>query len=199
MYLTKRQKQVLDFIKNFISEHGYSPSLEEISQNFDLSSLATAHKHVSNLAAKGVIKRGWNRSRSIELLDDEVRQVRELPLLGLIAAGKPIEAVETHEVIDLQAEFAGKEGTYVLKVKGDSMIEEQIKDGDYVVVEARQQAENGETVVALIDGDKATLKKFYREKDHIRLEPANPNMAPIIVREEDLKIQGVVVAVLRKY
>lgn len=200
MYLTKRQRQILDFIKEFIEEKGYSPSLEEIGAGFGLTSPATVHKHVMNLIDKGLLRRGWNRSRSIEVLEgEEPEPVKELPLLGYIAAGSPLEAVLDQTTIALPWTEAGARKLYVLQVKGQSMIEDHIEDGDYVIVEERQTANNGETVVALLRDHEATLKRFYRENGHIRLQPANREMEPILVRESELRIQGIVVGILRKY
>lgn len=200
MYLTKRQRQILDFIKEFIEEKGYSPSLEEIGAGFGLTSPATVHKHVMNLIDKGLLRRGWNRSRSIEVLEgEETDPVKELPLLGYIAAGSPLEAVLDQTTIALPWTEAGARKLYVLQVKGQSMIEDHIEDGDYVIVEERQTANNGETVVALLRDHEATLKRFYRENGHIRLQPANREMEPILVREGELRIQGIVVGILRKY
>jgi repressor LexA len=200
MYLTKRQKEILDFITGFIQQRGYAPSLQEIGSRFGLSSLATVHKHLSRLEEKGLIRRSYNRGRSIELVPVRMTvESVELPLLGLVAAGKPIEAVPGEETIAVPATMVGRRSTYVLQVKGDSMLDEQIRDGDYVVIEERTSAENGETVIALLKGEEVTLKKFYRENGYIRLQPANPAMKPIRVKEEDLRIQGIVIGVLRKY
>ena len=172
--LTKRQREILDYLNDFIQQHGYAPSLEEVGKRFGLSSLATVHKHLTNLQQKGFIKRTWNRSRSVEVMPSRVvgRSI-ELPLLGYVAAGAPIEAVISNETIDVPESLAGKRDTYVLRVRGDSMIDEQIRDGDWVIVEDRKTAENGETVVALLSGSDVTLKKFYRENGQIRLQPAN--------------------------
>ncbi len=200
MYLTKRQRQVLDFIKGFIEEKGYSPSLQEIGIGFGLTSPATVHKHVVNLIDKGLLRRGWNRSRSIEVMEGrEPEDVTELPLLGYIAAGSPLEAVLDQTTIALPWTEAGARKLYVLRVKGKSMIEDHIEDGDFVIVEERQTADNGETVVALLRNNEATLKRFYRENGHIRLQPANKTMEPLIVSETELRIQGIVVGILRKY
>lgn len=200
MYLTKRQKEILDFITSFIQRRGYAPSLHEIGNHFNLSSLATVHKHLSRLEEKGLIRRSYNRGRSIELVPVKMRvEAVEIPLLGLVAAGKPIEAIQEEETIAVPANMVGRRSTYVLQVKGDSMLDEQIRDGDYVVVEERTTAENGETVIALLKGEEVTLKKFYRENGFIRLQPANPAMKPLRVKEEDLRIQGIVIGVLRKY
>lgn len=199
--LTKRQREILDYLQEFIQQHGYAPSLEEIGRRFNLSSLATVHKHLTNLQEKGFIRRSWNRSRSLELLPSRVAQrAMELPLLGYVAAGRPIEAIATDEVIGVPADLVGqRDKTYVLRVKGDSMIDEQIRDGDYVVVEDRKTAENGEMVIALLGGSDVTLKKFYRENGRIRLQPANPAMLPLIVDASHVQLQGVVIGVMRKY
>jgi repressor LexA len=198
--LTKRQREILDFLNEFIQQHGYAPSLEEIGRRFGLSSLATVHKHLTNLQEKGFIKRAWNRSRSVELVPTRIgARAIELPLLGFVAAGSPIEAVATAESISVPEDLVGKHDTYVLRVRGDSMIDEQIRDGDYVIVEDRKTAENGEMVIALLGGSDVTLKKFYRENAHVRLQPANPAMQPLTMPAEQVQIQGVVVGVMRKY
>lgn len=198
--LTKRQREILDYLNDFIQQHGYAPSLEEIGRRFGLSSLATVHKHLTNLQEKGFIKRSWNRSRSMELIPARIGgRALELPLLGYVAAGRPIEAITGNETITVPEALTGKRDTYVLRVKGDSMIDEQIRDGDWVVVEDRRSADNGEMVIALVGGQDATLKKFYRENGRIRLQPANPSMAPIYVDPDNVQIQGVVVGVMRKY
>ena len=200
MALTRRQRQVYDFIAAFVQSHGYSPSFEEIGNGMGLSSLATVHKHLTNLQEKGFIKRAWNRSRSVELVPSRLGgRAVELPLLGYVAAGVPIEAVVGSETIAVPEDLVGKRDTYVLRVKGDSMIDEQIRDGDYVIVEDRRTAENGEMVIALLNGSDVTLKKFYREQGHIRLQPANPAMQPIIVQADQVQIQGVVIGVMRRY
>jgi repressor LexA len=198
--LTKRQREILDYLGEFIQQHGYAPSLEEIGRRFSLSSLATVHKHLTNLQEKGFIRRSWNRSRSVELVPTRSGgRALELPLLGFVAAGAPIEAIASAEVIAVPEDLVGKRDTYVLKVRGDSMIDEQIRDGDFVIVEDRKTAENGEMVIALLGGADVTLKKFYRDNGRIRLQPANPAMLPILVAPEQLQIQGVVVGVMRKY
>jgi repressor LexA len=199
MILTRRQREILDFISEFVMERGYAPTLQEIADRFGLSSVATVHKHLVNLEAKGVLRRSWNRSRSLEVVGEAAARAVEIPLLGYVAAGEPIEAVEDRQTISVPEDMVGRRRTYVLRVRGDSMIDEQIRDGDFVVVEDRRVAENGETVVALIRGGEATLKKFYREADRIRLQPANPSMEPLILREEEVEIQGVVIGILRKF
>jgi repressor LexA len=198
--LTKRQREILDYLQEFIQQHGYAPSLEEIGRRFNLSSLATVHKHLTNLQDKGFIRRSWNRSRSVELLSARTgHRAIELPMLGFVAAGSPIEAVPSTETIAVPEDLIGRRESYVLRVKGDSMIDEQIRDGDYVIVEDRKTAENGEMVIALINSADVTLKKFYRENGHIRLQPANPTMHPIVVDASQVQIQGVVVGVMRRY
>jgi repressor LexA len=198
--LTKRQREILDYLGEFIQQHGYAPSLEEIGRRFGLSSLATVHKHLTNLEDKGFIKRAWNRSRSVELVPTRVGgRTLELPLLGYVAAGVPIDAITTAETIAVPDNLVGKLDTYVLRVRGDSMIDEQIRDGDYVIIEDRKNAENGEMVIALLGGTEVTLKKFYRENRHIRLQPANPAMQPLVFDADHVQIQGVVVGVMRKY
>lgn len=198
--LTKRQREILDYLGEFIQQHGYAPSLEEIGRRFSLSSLATVHKHLTNLQEKGFIRRSWNRSRSVELVPSRVGgRALELPLLGFVAAGSPIEAIASNEAIAVPEDLVGKRDTYVLKVRGDSMIDEQIRDGDFVIVEDRKTAENGEMVIALLEGSDVTLKKFFRDDGRVRLQPANPAMQPLLVAADQVQIQGVVVGVMRKY
>jgi len=195
MHLTKRQREIYEYLKEHILSRGYAPSIVEIGKQFQLSSPATVHKHLTHLEQKGLIRKQHNLSRAIEVVE---KPSREYPVLGNIAAGKPIEALDNREVMALLPD-AGDKDIFILRVKGNSMIEDHIKDGDYVIVERRDAAENGETVVALIDNDRATLKRFYREKGRVRLQPAHPDMKPIIVRDGDFAIQGVVVGVLRKF
>jgi repressor LexA len=201
MYLTKRQRQILDYIESFIDSYGYSPSFEEIAAYFGYSSLATVHEHLSNLEEKGLIRKNYNRSRSLEVVHSEVAAVaEELPLLGTVAAGLPIEAVEQQETVTVPHDLLRNGRNYVLRVRGQSMVDEQIRDGDYIIVNSRQTAENGEMVVALIGGDSATVKKLFRENDgRIRLQPANPTMPPLYYDAEQVEVQGIVVAVIRKY
>ncbi len=213
MYLTRRQKQILDFIREYVAAQGYAPTLEEIGKEFELSSPATVHKHLSNIEAKGLIRRSTNRSRSIELVEQQPERMAfsrspqprqplavAVPLLGKIAAGHPIEALEVPEELEIPADMVGRKPTFVLQVEGDSMIDEQIRSGDYVIVEQVDTARDGQIVVALIGGGEATLKRFYRQSDgSVRLQPANVNMQPIIVRGGEFRIQGVVIGVLRKY
>jgi repressor LexA len=200
MALTKRQKQILDYLDSFIEVNGYSPSFEEIADNFGYSSLATVHEHLTNLERKGYLRKDYNKSRSLELVASEGALAEELPLLGLVAAGLPIEAIEQNETLAVPHDMLRGGSNFVLRVRGNSMVEEQIRDGDYIVVQSRQTAENGEMVVALVHGDSATVKKLYREKDgRIRLQPANATMQPMYFPEDEVQIQGIVVAVIRKY
>lgn len=200
MILTKRQKQIMNFIQDSIEKFGYAPSLNEISDHFNLHSISTIHKHLVNLEEKGLIKRHWNRARAIEVVPGTKKpEARDVPLEGLIAAGEPIEAVRGNELVAIPEDMIGRRDVFVLKVRGESMIEDQVSDGDYVIVENRSEPRNGEMVVALLHGEGATLKKYYREKNQIRLQPAHPTMKPIVVDERDVAIQGVVVGLLRKY
>ena len=198
--LTKRQREILDFLNEFIEQNGYAPSLEEVGRRFGLSSLATVHKHLTNLQEKGFIKRAWNRSRSVELVPSRVgTRAVDLPLLGNVAAGAPIEAVVSAETVSVPEDLVGKGDTYALRVRGNSMIDEQIRDGDLVIVEDRKTANDGEMVIALLEGQDVTLKKFYRENGHVRLQPANETIQPLIVDATQVQIQGVVVGVMRRY
>jgi repressor LexA len=201
MYLTRRQKEILDFLNGYIDREGYAPTIEEIAEHFSLRSLATVHKHLTNLQDKGLIRRAWNRSRALELVPTDIKvHAVELPLLGRVAAGSPIEAIEASETIFVPENMVGRRETYVLQVKGDSMIDEQIRDGDYVIVENRKTANDGEMVIALLDGENVTLKKLYREGGgRVRLQPANARLEPMFVDQDRLRIQGVVIGVLRKY
>ncbi len=201
MALTRRQKEVLDVIRELIVTNGYSPSLEEIGKSLGLSSVATVHKHVTHLVEKGYVRRAWNQNRSIELVAEEAGVgAVSLPLAGTIAAGKPLEAVQTTETLSVPSDMvAGRARSFVLLVQGNSMIDEHIRDGDYVIVEERATARNGETVVALIDGTEATLKRFYLEGEQVRLQPANPTMEAIRVSARRVRIQGVVAGVIRKH
>jgi repressor LexA len=202
MALTKRQREILDYLADYIGDHGYAPSFEEIASTMGFRSLATVHEHLSNLERKGVIRRGFNESRAIEVLTRaRAPGVAELPLLGAVAAGEPIEAVEDRDTIAVPESMLPATGpTYVLRVRGDSMIDEQIRDGDYVVVHGRPSARNGETVIALLQNSHATVKKLYRERDgRVRLQPANAALDPIYVDANDITIQGVVVGVIRRY
>jgi len=200
--LTRRQREIFDFVAHHIDGKGYAPSFEEIAQQFGFQSLATVHEHLTNLERKGYIKRSYNESRAIEILPSEATpKAVELPLLGSVAAGMPIEAREQNETFSVPDSFIGRGGNhYVLRVRGNSMVDEQIKDGDFVVVNQKERADNGEMVIALVHGTSATVKKYYRERDgRIRLQPANDTMQPIYVHENDIAIQGIVVGVLRRY
>lgn len=207
MALTRRQKEVLDFIAEFVEENGYSPSYEEIAAGMNLASLATIHKHISALGAKGYLRRSFNQSRSLELAPKYVEEVQrrhavaraEIPLAGRIAAGAPVETYETPETLSF-SDFAGDRDTYALEVSGESMIEDHIMSGDYVLIERTNQARDGDVVVALVDSAETTLKRFYHEPDGtIRLQPANSEMEPILVPASSVEIQGKLLAVLRRY
>jgi repressor LexA len=200
MALTKRQKQILDYVESFLEGYGYSPSFEEIASHFGYNSLATVHEHLSNLERKGYLRKNYNKSRSLELVQAEGALAVELPLLGSVAAGLPIEAIEEQETLAVPHDMLRGGNNYVLRVRGDSMVEEQIRDGDYIVVNSRQTALDGEMVVALVGGDSATVKKIYRESDgRVRLQPANAAMQPMYYRADEVQIQGIVIAVIRKY
>jgi repressor LexA len=205
MPLTKRQKQVMDFIAHFQEDNGYCPSYEEIAHGLELASLATVHKHISALETKNYLKRGFNQSRSLELAPKYLQEQRrsrpamEVPLLGRIAAGSPVEAVEQRETLNF-ADFTANGNTFALEVRGNSMIEDHICDGDLILVEKVTQAHDGDIVVALVAGHETTLKRFYREPgEQIRLQPANAALKPILVPARDIQIQGRLLAVLRKY
>ncbi len=200
MKLTKRQREIYDFVRSFVEEHGYAPSLEEIAGHFGLSSVATVHEHLSNLEAKGALRRDPNRSRAIELVRPGLATAVELPLLGRVAAGTPLEAILDDETIAVPEDLLGRGETFALRVSGDSMVDEHIADGDFVIVERRDTARDGERVVALIDGESATLKTLYHEADgSIRLQPANDRYPPQRYAAERVRIQGVAIGVLRKY
>ena len=208
MAVTRRQKEILDFLESFVARNGYSPSFEEIARGMGLKSLATVHKHITNLEEKQLLRRDYNRSRSIDLLRPRGRMKQSLaiaaetnmtlPLLGRIAAGRPLEAVENPESISL-ADFTRSKEVYVLQVKGESMQDEHILDGDYVLVEKADTARDGEIVVALVDGTDATLKRIYREGEITRLQPSNATMQPIRIPAASVQVQGRVIGVLRKY
>ena len=202
MPLTKRQKEILDYIGSFINSQGYAPSFEEIAESFGYSSLATVHEHLSNLERKGYLRKSYNESRSLELtLPDAGAPSVELPLLGTVAAGLPIEAIVEQETLAVPPDMVSRRtDNYVLRVEGNSMIEEQIRDGDYIVVQAQEQAEDGQMVVALVADEAATVKKLYREPSgQVRLQPANPTLEPIFVDPGEVWVQGIVVGVIRKY
>jgi repressor LexA len=208
MALTRRQKEVMDFLSSFIAKRGYSPSYEEIASGLGLASLATVHKHIQALEAKQYLRRNYNHSRSLEVGDryfaeEKARQPRTsesvVPLLGRIAAGSPVEAIPNHDSLHF-SDFVGNQDTFALEVRGESMIEDHICSGDFVLAERTDSVRNGDIVVTLVDGSEATLKRYYAEPDgRIRLQPANATMAPIFVQPENLNIQGRVLAVMRKY
>jgi repressor LexA len=208
MALTRRQKEVMDFLSSFIANKGYSPSYEEIASGLGLASLATVHKHIQALEAKQYLRRSYNHSRSLEVAERFVTEEQSrrpessppsIPLLGRIAAGSPVEAIADPEALHF-SDFAKHEGTFALEVRGESMIEDHICSGDYVLAERTDSVKNGDIVVALINGSEATLKRYYQEPDgRVRLQPANAAMDPIFVDKASLDIQGRVLAVMRKY
>lgn len=208
MALTKRQKEVLDFIVDFVEENGYSPSYDELARGLKLASLATVHKHIQALESRNYLRRLFNQSRSLEVLPKYLQERRrsrttprtaEVPLAGRIAAGAPVEAIEGQETLQF-ADFAGRGDTFALQVTGESMIEDHILSGDYVLLEKTPQAKDGEIVAALVDGRETTLKRLYHEPDgRIRLQPANSSMKPILVDAAGVQVQGRVLAVLRKF
>jgi repressor LexA len=200
MSVTRRQKEVLDFISNFVQRNGYSPSFEEIARGLSLKSLATVHKHITNLQKKGLLQRAHNRSRSIDILPprNKTRRSDRLPLLGRIAAGQPVEASETSESISL-GDVIGNREVFALQVRGDSMRDEHIVDGDYVLVEHTSTARQGEIIVALVRGSETTLKRYYIEGTMVRLQPSNTEMEPIYIPLSQIAIQGRVLGVLRRY
>lgn len=206
MALTRRQKEVMDFLAKFIDDNGFSPSYEEIAGGLGLASLATVHKHIQALETKQYLRRSFNHSRSLEIADRYFAEQRargakppSVPLMGRIAAGSPVEAIENPETLQF-SDFAGSPNVFALEVRGESMIEDHICSGDYVLVEQTKSVRNGDIVVALVDGTEATLKRYYEEPDgHIRLQPANSSMDPILVSPSALQIQGKVLAIMRKY
>ncbi|HST60263.1 MAG TPA: transcriptional repressor LexA [Longimicrobium sp.] len=207
MALTKKQRQILDYVESFVETNGYSPSYEEIADHFGYNSLATVHEHLTNLEQKGFLRKNYNKSRSLEVVRADLHApALELPLLGQVAAGLPIEALEVgQETVTVPHDMVRRGENYVLKVRGDSMIDEQIRDGDFIIVNSRNTADNGEMVVALVMdgvtvGGSATVKKFYREAGgRVRLQPANEMMQPMYFPADSVQIQGIVVGVIRKY
>jgi repressor LexA len=202
--LTKRQKEVLDYVTQFIELHGYAPSYREIAAYFKYGSVATVAEHIESLVNKGMLQKGDNEARSIQLVKaDHIDATPsfELPILGLVAAGQPIETLGVHpETLEVPSFMVGRKNSYVLQVKGDSMIDEGIHTGDYVVVMEKPTPSNGEMVIALINGGEATLKRYYKEKNHIRLQPSNAAMDPIIIEPgTPIEIQGTVIGLIRKY
>lgn len=198
-HLTPKQLRLLQFIRDYRRARGYAPTMQELADEFRVSKV-TVFEHVEALQKKGFLARLPHKARSLQLSDDidfPDERPTLLPLAGYIAAGRPIEAIQQDESFDLENAFVTQKGTYVLKVKGDSMIDDAICDGDFVVIENRQTARNGETVVALLGDGSATLKRFYKEKEGVRLQPANSKYQPIITK--DVAVQGVVIGVLRRY
>ena len=198
MFLTKRQKEIFDYLRGYISRHGYAPTFDEIATSFGFTSKGTVYKYIRALKEKGAIRHEWNRARSIEVRPIETSP-NSLEILGTVAAGKPIEAVPDPDAIDVPLAFLRRGKNYVLKVSGNSMIEEHIQNGDYVVVQEKVEASNGQTVVALVDDHEATIKKMYRRGGKIELRPANEKLEPMIYDARRVRIQGVVVGVMRKY
>lgn len=198
MNLTKRQKEIVDFIKGYRVTHGISPTQREIRENFQLSSFGTVQKHLKRLEEKGALSRQWNRSRGISPAEEEVRKGREIALLGYVAAGRPIEPFPDPETIEVPSSLLGRGEHFVLRVRGDSMVDDGIRDGDYVIVARQSTARNGQTVVALVRGE-ATLKRYYAEGNRVRLQPANTAMKPLTVDARDLTVQGVVTGLIRDY
>ena len=203
VYMTKRQKEILDFVRSFQAAKGYAPSLEEIAAHFKLSAVSTVHEHLVNLGKKGLLRRGWNRARSIEPLTGREtrsgREAREIPLVGAVAAGSPIEAIEVPENIALPADLVGRGDAFALRVKGDSMTGDGILDGDLIIVEKRRRVENGSLTVVLLRGGEATMKRFYHEGATVRLKPSNPAMEDIVVSAAEVEVRGVVVGLMRRY
>ncbi|NNL85975.1 MAG: transcriptional repressor LexA [Myxococcales bacterium] len=200
MALTRRQHEIFDYIRDFVADRGYSPSLKEVGEHFGLSSVATVHKHIHHLVEKGYLRKSWNHSRSVEPIHRPADQTMEIPLLGIVAAGAPIEAVEVQEKLSVPREMVHRPSeTFALEVRGDSMIEEHIQSGDYVIVESTPNARNGQTVVALVRDSEATLKKFFKRGNKITLEPANRTLRPIELHASEVTIRGIVRGLLRKY
>ena len=199
MHLTRRQREIFDYIQEYLQREGYAPSLEEIGTRFGLSSVATVHKHVQNLVEKGLLRKAWNRSRSLEVVDRSGSAATQIPLLGTVAAGAPIEAIPTPDTISVPADLIGSKQCYALRVSGESMVDDHIVDGDLVLVESRNLPREGEAVVALIRREEVTLKRFYQDGGKVRLVPANPSLQPMEFPAEDVEVQGVVIGLLRRY
>jgi repressor LexA len=201
MVLTPRQRELYDYLCRFIDAHGYAPTIAQVRGHFGLKSPATVHQLISALEREGLVRRIPHASRGLEVVrQSDGEPDLEIPLLGVVAAGRPIEAILTQETVSIPRDMLGRNRTFALRVRGDSMIEEQIREDDFIIVDSRETAENGQTVVALIDGSDATVKRFYREEGKIRLEAANPNYQPIVIEPPDrVSIQGVVIGVIRKY
>lgn len=202
MPVTAKQRRIYEFIRRYIAANHEPPTIAEIGRQFQMSSPASVHSILSALEREGLIKRIPNVSRGIEVVEQASNngEDNEIPLLGIVAAGQPIEAILTHDTVPVPKDMQGRGRTFALRVRGDSMIEENIQDGDIIIVASQKTAENGQMVVALIDGNYATVKKFYREPDFIRLEPANPQFKPIFIKTpERIQIQGIVRGLIRKY
>ncbi|HVR44424.1 MAG TPA: transcriptional repressor LexA [Thermoanaerobaculia bacterium] len=199
-YLTERQRDILGFIREYRRERGVAPTHREICEAFGFSSYGTVYKHLSILEKKGLIRRDWNQKRGVELVEPPEREerARELPFFGYIAAGRPLEVEPGDETVVVPEQLTGRGENFVLKVRGESMIEDGILDGDFVIVARRERAENGEMVVANVAGE-VTLKRFYRDGGRVRLQPANSSMAPIYARAEDVSIQGIVIGLMRRF
>lgn len=197
---TPRQKQILDFVTRSIERRGYAPSIQEICDHFDLASTATVHKHLKNLAARGLLNRESNRSRALEVPAPSAAETTEIPLLGRVAAGVPIDAIANADTVSIPSDWLGRGEKFALRVKGDSMIDAHIEDGDVVVVDRKEVARDGETVIALVDDAEATLKIFRSQEDgRVRLEPRNDAFQAMVFEPGRVRIQGVVVGVLRRY
>jgi repressor LexA len=206
MPVTAKQQRVFEFIRRYLESNHEPPTIAEIGRQFQMSSSASVHAILIALEREGLIKRIPNVSRGIQIVEqqqeatDESNESNEIPLLGTVAAGQPIEAILSHDTVSVPRDMQGRGRTFALRVRGDSMIEENIQDGDIIVVSSQKTADNGQVVVALIDGNYATVKKFYREPEFIRLEPANPQFKPIFIKTpERIQIQGVVKGLIRKY
>jgi repressor LexA len=204
-YLTERQRDILQFIREFQKDRGVAPTHREICDHFGFSSYGTVYKHLSLLEKKGLIRRDWNQKRGVELVEKETPKAsavetaaRELPLFGYIAAGRPIEVERGDETITVPDRLTGRGDNYVLKVRGDSMVDDGILDGDFVIINRRERADNGEMVVANVNGE-VTLKRFYFEGERVRLQPANSLMTPIYAPSRDVAVQGVVVGLMRRF
>jgi repressor LexA len=197
---TPRQKQILDFVTRSIDRRGFAPSIQEICDHFDLASTATVHKHLKNLAARGLLTRESHRSRALEIPSAGAGETVEIPLLGRVAAGVPIEAISNPDSIAIPADWLGRGERFALRVRGDSMIDAHIEDGDIVVVERKEAAKDGDTVIALVDDAEATLKIFRSQSDgRVRLEPRNETLKPMVFDARRVRVQGIVVGVLRRY
>ncbi|MFQ6675352.1 MAG: transcriptional repressor LexA [Fidelibacterota bacterium] len=198
MYLTKRQKEIVEYLRRYLRARGYAPTFDEIARQFGFRSKGTVYKHIKALQRKGLVRHEWNRTRSLELTVTEGGQI-SLPVLGWVSAGRPLEAVQDTEQLEVPSMFLRSGNHYLLKVKGNSMLEEQIRDGDLVVVQEKTEAANGETVVALIDESEVTIKKFFRRDGEIELRPANEKLKSVTIPANRVRIQGVVVGVMRRY